>query len=242
MNTHLKPFLPRLALVTLSLSLCIPSARAADAPRAADPRIEQGLTQLGSRDPAAREAARETLMGLSADALEPLVTASRSWSASQTEALEAIVKYALIRSKIHPADGSSQAFLGVTFITSGSDDVDPAEAPPRGVPVLPVPGFVAARFLFDGDIILGVGSGKSLRLTTTPEQFRQAVSSYSAGEAITLQVQRGASVVEVTLTADRRPADAEDTLMMGDRIERAVADAEQEWASRFQPSLVLAQR
>ncbi len=119
------------------------------------PPVGRWFAELADADPAVRDAARERLMGLSADDLPTLreaVRAAGPVAPAQAEALPEIVRQVFLAADPYDVDdGPRQWIMGQGW----PRDVRHAER--LGVPVVNRwPGFPARRWLRDGDLILGL--------------------------------------------------------------------------------------
>ena len=201
------------------------------------------LTLLNSREPALRSEGRQQLMGESTADLEQLrrLLTAKPCPPAQVDALEDVVTYVVARANIGATADSGKPFLGVEFADDDFSIVTQDQQRPCGVPIRPLPGFVSYRYLQDGDVIIGLGTGKDLKLTPTREDFAPALSNYSAGDKITLHVQRGGNLMDITLTLDRRPTDTLNGADTQERAANAQMVAEAYWTQQFRPLLTPAE-
>ncbi len=256
--------LPRASALLLAAATAAPAAAPATAPssapssapstRRADPAVAAAFGRLADPDPAVRDAAREWLMGLPADALPALLEACRSAAPvapPQAAVLHEVVCQAFLAADPYPATGSAddpQPGRDRTYImgllwTTAQD----LSAHRLGVPVVDRwPGFPAGRFLREGDLILGVyGGPPDARTppagpeapTPTVDDLVAAVRACPTMPAVGLSVLRAGRVVRVqvplapqpTATVDRFPGPT--AAFLADRQARADAY----WQDTFAP-------
>src|SRR5688572_9419434 len=108
--------------------------------------------------------------------------------------------------------------------------------PPSSVGVVIVermPGFVGARMLLDGDVILGVSERPDVRMLGVYE-FQMVVKSITPGTTVHFQVLRQGQVQRVPVTLDPRPFDAE-AFILQNLIYSRQRKAEDYWDKAFGP-------
>lgn len=230
--------------------------------RAAMPKL---FADLASNDPAARENARVTLMGMSRRDLagfEQIVRENLPLVPAQAAVLREIVTHAFLSGEEYPAV-EREGFLGVRLlevsVVSNKDDQrdpqaqndEPNPFDPRrplttgpattGVLIVErMPGFCGSRSLQDGDVVLGIVErpGEPVR---NPTEMRDKVTSFKAGETIHFQLLRQGQVVQVPVTLDPRP-EAADPLIAGlNAMQNLIDDrkmrAAEYWEKTFAPML-----
>lgn len=222
------------------LLLATACAAAAPAPRP----IGDALKQLADADPAVRESARITLMGLPASDIPALrdAAAARPLRPAQIVALREIVSYVLTRDAMSRLPTRGEPFLGIGWpprmiMNDGGFDLGAI-----GVSVAyRVPGFAAARFLEDGDVILGfVYEGRDVPVNGR-EELIGVIRGFRAGENLPTYVQRGGRVIKIDIPLDARPrpvAESEDRgteLPLTNLVEAAVQEAEKAYEKDFGP-------
>ena len=207
------------------------------------------IRALAHVDPAVRESARQSLMGISADELSLLrqaVAAERPLRPAQIDAIHQIVTFVLARQQIRAnLSVSGNAFLGVNLPPRGVDPFDndigidgpPADSVSTGVPVIGrLCGFIAYRYLGDGDIIEAITRQGIAYRTRTCGELLAALADARPGESITLAVRRGARLINITFPLDARPEfDSVEPQQIDALVESALTRAADEWSANFEP-------
>ena len=75
-----------------------------------------------------------------------------------------------------------------------------------------MPGFVGARMLLDGDVVLGVAERPDVRMLGVNE-FQMVVRQITPGTTVHFQVMRQGQVMRVPVTLDPRPFDPESFIL-----------------------------
>jgi hypothetical protein len=218
--------LPCVALLTLAT--LGPGARAQAPRRAAGPlertepqeqperaAIKQWFAELGDADAPVREAARRNLMGMRREdlaAFRDTVRESLPLVPSQAAVLRQIVTHVFLAGEPYFTT-RTEGFLGVkmqeTSVRLPAAHGAELVAPAVGVVIVErMPGFVGARMLLDGDVILGVVERPDVR-TLGMYEFQMVVKGVSPGTVIHFQVMRQGQVVRVPIAPDPRPVDAD---------------------------------
>ena len=255
-----------LAPTAIAVALLLMTAGATPGPATApatgptvDAEIARQFKQLADPDPAVRDAARQSLMGLPVDALPKLlaiVREARPVLPAQAGALHEIVCQAYLAAE--PYDGVTAPEVG-----------DPNHQPPHyvmgirwsqdlvfddtlrlGVPVVERwPGFPARRLLRDGDMIRGIYIDRTASLQALPNMpthrtadLRLAIGNSPAVHDIVLVVLRdGRDDVRVPMTLVPQPVEASanvamaDDTFVGERQKRAEAYWQDHFASALGP-------
>lgn len=191
--------------------LCLPllgSLFAGPATRPAAPEIQpqlkQWFDQLADRDPDVREAAKTRLMGLSRGQLlelKSLIEQSRPLKPSQVAELHDIVTHAYLSGEQeHPGAGST-GFLGLSW-PRGAERM--SEDPPGLVIVSRIKGFVAYRYLREGDILVGIAELPHARFTAV-QDLSTTLMQVRGGTSVTLIVVRAGSTIRIPVVLDARP-------------------------------------
>lgn len=242
-----------------------PATAPATLPSSADVRAQlpKLFADLANSDPAVRETARLSLMGVARpdlSAFEKVVRENLPLVPAQAAVLREIVTHAYLASDGYPAT-DREGFLGVRLLEVGvvskqDDQEPPAEIeinpfdprrpltsgpPTTGVLIVErMPGFCGARSLQDGDVVLGIVErpGQPIR---NPSEMRDAVTGFRAGETIHFQLLRQGQVIDVPITLDPRP-EAADPLNAGlnamqNLIDERKSRAAEYWEKTFAPML-----
>jgi hypothetical protein len=228
------PFAALLAAVVLAPPR--QAARAQDQPGREAPAerpevvaMRQWFAELDDPDASVREAARLKLMGIRREdlgAFQDLVRSSLPLVPSQAAVLRQIVTHVYLAGDKYLTN-NTEGFLGVkmqeTSVRLPAGEGAEQFAPAVGVVIVErMPGFVGARMLLDGDVILGIMERPDIR-TLGMYEFQLVVKAVSPGSLIHFQVLRQGQVVRVPVAPDPRPSDA-DTMMQNlirDRQQRA---------------------
>ena len=106
--------------------------------------------------------------------------------------------------------------------------------PPPSVGVVIVermPGFVGARMLLDGDVILGVNERQDVRMLGVFE-FQAVVQSIPPGATVNFQILRQGQVIRVPIKLDPKPLESE-LVVLQQLIHRRQQKAEAYWEQAF---------
>ena len=191
------------------------------APEPLDPAVRHTFDRLADPDPDVRDAARQQLMGLPADALPKLLAVVRAADPllpAQAASLHEIVchvwltgdRYVAVGDADDPNHQTPHYVMGLRW--SG----DPAAGARLGVPVTERwPGFPARRLLRDGDLILGVYVRKDLPLQQLPNlpthrftDLQAVIADSPAVHDIDLSVLRDGREVRLSMTLVPQAVDA----------------------------------
>jgi len=176
--------------------------------------MAQSLSDLASPDAAVREASQAQLMRLTRpdlQALEGLLERSRPLAPSQAAALRQIVREVYLAGEDYEKD-ATKGFLGILMDKSALGTRDLQQ--PSDVVLVPgvvvedrIPGFCASRMLRDGDIILG--TSEPAQVFNSPSDLQFAIAGLEPGSVVRLQVLRQGQLMEVRVTLDSRPLEAD---------------------------------
>jgi hypothetical protein len=235
------PFAAVLAAVVLATPLVAVHAQERGNQRPAErPEIvamRQWFAELDDADAAVREAARMKLMGIRRQdlpAFQKLVADSLPLMPSQAAVLREIVTHVYLAGDEYQT-GNAEGFLGVkmqeTSVRLPAADGSEQFAPAVGVVIVErMPGFVGARMLLDGDVILGIVERPDVR-TLGMYEFLMLVKAVPPGQTIHFQVMRQGQVIRVPVAPDPRPFDADG--MMQDLLRNRRRDADAYWEKSF---------
>ena len=201
--------------------------------------IRQWFAELADPDAAVRDAARLKLMGMRRQelpAFQKLVQDNLPLMPSQAAVLRQIVMQVYLAGEKYDTT-NAEGFLGVkmqeTSVRLPAADGSEQLAPAVGVVIVErMPGFVGARMLLDGDVVLGVVERPDVR-TLGMYEFQMVVKAVSPGTTIHFQVLRQGQVVRVPVAPDPRPFEADG--LMQDLIYRRQRKAEDYWETQFRP-------
>jgi hypothetical protein len=229
--------------------------------------MARAWADLAHRDPAVREAARVKLMGLSASdlpAFRKIVADSRPMAPAQVAVLREIVTQVFLAGQEYEPSGRD-GFLGVrpgevnlNAAKPGGAAVGPGDGGifiPPGQAAFPddpdavygvviverMPGFCGARMLQDGDVVLSLVERPTVQFHG-PTEFSLAVRTMGAGQTIHFQVLRQGRVVEVPITLDVRPREADMPIgapgsPMEGLLNKRETAAREYWEQEFAPLL-----
>lgn len=212
-----------LILALLLIAVLAPVARAEPATQpSAEPttapadvrKMDRWLADLASADAGVRDAARLEFMKLSRHdlpALQQLVKRNLPLAPSQAASLRQIVQEVYLSGEPYEKD-SAHGFLGIlmdeaAFGTRDLQQANDTNLVPGVVVTDRIPGFCAARMLRDGDVILG--TTEPPQVFNTPTDLKQAIGTLEPGSVVRLQVLRQGQVIQVPLTLDCRPLEAD---------------------------------
>ena len=255
-------FRSRWGVIVLVVAVCAPASAEPEAapatPQAAEkaqeaqpapatvneaPEVEamrQWFADLDDADSSVREQARVKLMGMrrrDLPAFQKLIEDSRPLMPAQAAVLRQIVTHVYLAGEEYTTTGT-EGFLGVRMQETsvrlppgdGSDRFNPAV----GVVIVErMPGFVGARMLLDGDVVLGVAERPDVRLLGVNE-FQMVVRQITPGTTVHFQVMRQGQVMRVPVTLDPRPFDPE-SFILQDLIYRRQQKADDYWNRSFGP-------
>jgi hypothetical protein len=201
--------------------------------------MRQAFGELDDTDAAVREAARLKLMGLRRQdlpAFQKLVQDSLPLMPAQAAVLRQIVTHVYLAGETYETTGA-EGFLGVkmqeTSVRLPGAEGAEQFAPAVGVVIVErMPGFVGARMLLDGDVILGVVERPDVR-TLGMYEFQMVVKSITPGTAVHFQVMRQGQVIRVPVAPDPRPFEADG--LMQNLISTRQRKADEYWDRSFGP-------
>ena len=219
-----------------------------------DSTLRSWFVQLGDRDPAVRDLARQHLMGLQRSqlgSLRRIVADARPLAPAQATALRDIVTHVFLAGESYAVDRNGRGFMGVRLADVGGVDVwDPRrgaggaggaganDAGEDGIDRSPgvviterIPGFGAYRMLDTGDVILAIRESPAPIVST--RALIDVIQSFRAHQTIHLRIARAGRVVEVPLTLDPRPSNADGvdfTALWQEHRQRAAEFWEQSFA------------
>jgi hypothetical protein len=206
-------------------------------------QIEKWVEQLADRDPSARDAARDALMGMSpADlpVLRAVLEKSQPLAPSQAGSLREVVTQVYLAGQSYAPAAVRQGFLGVMLLPLGPRGWAPADAAddafmPGVLVGERLPGFCGFRALRLGDVVTGVRSAGNLIKTETQQSLQNAIASTPPGEAISLELLRQGRTIEVSVKVDVRPLAAEDRnpAVINEFAARRQALADDYWQTHF---------
>ena len=219
---------------------------AADAPATApvadvSSAVRRDFAELADRDPAVREQALVSLMGMPRQelpAFERFIERSRPLRPSQAAVLRQIVTQIYLAGEPYETNGHF-GFLGIRMLEANVNQTNanpgPDAQPLRtGVVVLDrLPGFSGARFLRNGDVVLGIVEHPELRVAGQVE-FMEAIRQLGPGKSVHFEVLRDGQVIKVGITLDARPIEADAGTTFDDNRR---TKAEEYWQRAFAPLL-----
>jgi hypothetical protein len=228
-------------LVMAPGSIAQAEATSQPATQPVDPQVlSQSISELASSDATVRELAQLRLMNLNrADlpALRATMEKAFPLAPSQAACLRQIVREVYLAGEEYEKE-PSKGFLGILMERSLStvDFQQPNEngQPPGVIVEDRIPGFCASRLLRDGDMILGtIDPAQTFR---TAADLISAIGGLDPGARVRLRVVRQGQIIEVALTLDSRPVDAEitDAELFRNRREKKFDDY---WGKTFAPLL-----
>ncbi len=177
---------------------------------AVDP-VALALSQLNDVDPAVREDATFALMRVAG--LDEAMLMQWYGQATTPEAKVRVLRVAEQWSIADAVALGLPAFdpelpepgaMGMSHILAELPPEEEGGEPRRVVQVVrTLPGFPAHVWLREGDFVLAIGQD-SLEAIESAEGYTEAVRAIPAGQAVTLEVLRGETTLEVTMTLARR--------------------------------------
>jgi len=200
--------------------------------------IRKHFNELADDDDGIRDAARNSLMGLSRDDMELLLAVVKErmpLEPAQRAALPDIVAHVYLSGATYLRD-AARGFLGVRFNTvlEAGDCL-----PPEGVEICGrLPGFVAFRMLQDGDLLCWIeadAANPRMALHTT-EDVRARVMAHRPGDKMVFRVLRRGKMVSVAIILDAMPAQVA-TGVQDDFLEERNQEAARYWQEHFAPLL-----
>src|SRR3954452_20714539 len=201
--------------------------------------MRQWFAELDDTDASVRESARLKLMGMRRQdlpAFQKLVRDSLPLVPSQAAVLRQIVTHVYLAGEPYDTTGA-EGFLGVkmqeTSVRLPAADGAEQFAPAVGVVIVErMPGFVGARMLLDGDVVLGIAERPDVR-TLGMYEFQMVVKGVAPGTVIHFQVMRQGQVVRVPIAPDPRPLEAD--VNMPELTCRRQRKADDYWEKAFAP-------
>lgn len=201
--------------------------------------MRQWFAELDDPDAAVRDAARLKLMGMRRQdlaAFRQLVYESLPLQPAQAAVLRQVVTHVYLAGEGYETT-NAEGFLGVkmqeTSVRLPAADGAEQFAPAVGVVIVErMPGFVGARMLVDGDVVLGVVERPDVR-TLGMYEFQMVVKGVTPGTTIHFQVMRQGQVIRVPIAPDPRPFEAD--VNMQDLTYRRQRKADEYWEKSFAP-------
>ena len=219
--------------------------------------IAKWFADLAHPDAEVREAARVDLMGLKRKdlaTLKRLVADGRPLAPAQAVVLRDVVSHVYLAGDEYPA--TPEGFLGVSLPIIGTVYTNFLNLRPQA-PFIPglagqmpdpevvegvaivrrMPGFAGARFLEDGDVLLGIEEHPGVRLRDSRD-LSSTVQAAGAGQTLHFQILRQGQVVRVPVKLDPRPRAANVPQMdMEDLLRQRSQAADEHWEQWFAPLL-----
>ncbi|MDB5289530.1 MAG: hypothetical protein JWL69_771 [Phycisphaerales bacterium] len=205
-------------------------------------QIKTWFGDLASREAVVRKDAEANLMALSADdlpALRKVVEESRPLLPSQAIVLRKIVTQVFLSGEHYEAN-PTEGFLGIRMEEARitfNDDVPAYDNRPPATGVVIVermPGFVGARMLRDGDVVLSIEECPNAPLRR-PVDFQTAVKDKGAGTVLHFLALRHGQVIRLPIKLDPRPIDANVGFggSMDELLEKRRIAADEYWDKNF---------
>lgn len=233
----------RISRASLLLSLILAAPLLAGQPDRRQ-QLATWLTQLGDREPQTRQIARRNLLGLSSTDLPALrqIIATGHLTPAQLDPLEEIITYVSTRNTLIDERGDTASpFLGVSMAAFPAlrDDADD-NSPELGVVVdNRLFGYVAYRYLENGDVITALGRDGDLKPTHTSEELRAVVQTFSPGQTITVSLLRNGTPMTTRFAIDYAPQAAVEKTASPSQLEalidRVRGDAQTVYDQQFRP-------
>ena len=189
-------------------------------------KMRKAFADLAHSEANVRDAARAELMSFERrylPILQRIVEQSRPLLPSQAAVLRQIVIHVYLAGEPYPVN-HRMGFLGVRMQSTMVSQAAAAAAgavrgenvaeiieplPQTGVVIVErLPGFVGARALLDGDVILAIAERPQIQFGSGMA-FSQAVANTPPGTTIHFHVLRRGRVVKVPVALDARPSAAE---------------------------------
>jgi hypothetical protein len=213
-------------------------------------KMRKAFADLAHSQAEVRDAARNELMGFERRYLttfQRVVEQNRPLLPSQAAVLRQIVTHVYLAGEPYQAN-DNRGFLGVRMqATTVSQRVappvegNPAELieplPQTGVVIVErLPGFVGARTLLDGDVILAIAESPQIQFGSGMA-FSNAIAATTPGSTIHFHVLRRGRVVKVPVVLDARPTAAEnqDQAAMDALDQQRRQKADTYWRESFGP-------
>jgi S1-C subfamily serine protease len=171
--------------------------------------------------------------------IEDLVKRAHPLAPSQAAALRQIVQEIYLAGEAYEKD-PTHGFLGILMDDAAFGPRDLQQ--PNDNTLVPgvvvadrIPGFCASRMLRDGDVILG--TVEPAERFSSSNDLKNAIGNLEPGSVVRLQVLRQGQIIQIALTLDSRPieADSPDTAQSF-RIRRTEKFNEY-WQRTFAPLL-----
>jgi hypothetical protein len=230
----------RLLVLLLIPLVLFPRCAGAQAASGDLERLRRQVRQLDDRDPAVRDLARQTLMTLrrvDLPLLQKAVQSVGTISPEQLNSLEDVVVHVHIAGSRLPSEQSG--FLGVELAMPGFGPDGELLLDEQGALILNrMPGFAAYEVLQDGELIVGIEQFPNDPIRNG-DDLRRVISSFRAGEAVTLMVQRGGQIERRRVLLSARPLLAQQGPLMQLLADR-VAEAEAFFDREFAPLIAVA--
>src|SRR5258706_2159962 len=200
-------------------------------PDAARRRIGEWFSGLSDDDPAVREEATRKLLTMTRQdlpALRQVIKERRPLMPAEAEPLRDIVTHVYLSEDPYDRDEAT-GFVGVLF----DEEQEYDKLPTGGGEVRRrLPGFCAARFLEDGDVILSIGDPPAMILRTS-ENMMQEIKRRSAGKRLTFLVLRRGRLMQIPVVLDAKPSDLLPGTVPIFILERQ-ATADRNWETEFE--------
>ncbi len=203
-------------------------------------QITEQVVQLRSASPSDRTQARRQLMEIGYEQLPELryvITHMSDLHPSQTDPVYDVVQHVFIRDRLMKLPRAKGAMLGISLQKSVMlrESVSTERSIYNfGVEFDLRPGQIANRYLEEGDLILAVGQSPYLSATPSTTDLIDRISKCSAGQHLTLLIQRGPARMHVEIPLDPRFAemDSSDSQFFS-TYSQATEDAERYWNQYF---------
>ena len=200
--------------------------------------MRRWFAELDDSDATVREQARVNLMGMhrrDLPSFRRLVEESRPLAPGQAAVLRQLVTHVYLAGKPYETT-NALGFLGVRMQPTsvrlpGADGVEQPDSAVGVVIVERMPGFVGARMLLDGDVILGIAERPNFRAPDVFE-FAAVVQSFAPGTTVHFQILRQGQVIRLPVKLDPKPDEA-DARRLEALIDIRKADAEEYWDHEF---------
>lgn len=206
-------------------------------------QIQSWLKQLDDPAASTRTEALASLQGLTKLEMQQLIAEGllRKLTPSQVLAMGEVYQYVQVRSTLDFTK-SHNGFMGVSL-----DNADPFSADGAGGALISgrIIGFVAYRYLCDGDIVVGIGDHETKQAVRNGDDLRNFVLTHRPGDILTFVVVRGGQSLTVSFPIDSRPvmdpANTDDNAVtrsieaqqLSIAIEAVRRDAERGWQAQM---------
>jgi hypothetical protein len=204
--------------------------------------IQTWFDDLANSEPAVRDSARTSLMGLNRadlDALREVVRRSVPLAPAQSAILQDIVTHVYLSGDVAEDERGATGFLGV-MLDPPENGVQPSiETSGAGVFIFKcMPGFCGYRWLRPGDVVRGVVVDGDVMRVTEKDRLIELVSATAPGSPLRLQVLRQGQVIELSVRVDAKPLlPAGQPLRVDEWQNRRAERAKAYWDNTFAPIL-----